>query len=326
MQPAISGLRSRSQSKAVLATFLRLTDSARTKSCVVIDQSGGFATPELTETTRFGLVPRISVSAVRQEYSSRRYGSSAEFSGGSFNVSSSASESEHQQRDPADDAVNDRVLLLEASLNFVGDKGWTNAALVSGARHIGLSPAVIGLLPRGPAELVEYFENKCNEELASQLQSNKEAWQGLRMTQRVRAGLKLRLQMIAPYIETWAQAISIRSQPRNVSVTIEHLAQITDDVWHAAGDKSTDYNWYTKRGLLAGVYTATELYMLTDYSPGFADTWDVLDRRLKDVMTMGRFVGQMGTSASSLMEQIGTTLTHMLSHNNAQHTRKPSSL
>ncbi len=74
---------------------------------------------------------------------------------------------------------------------------------------------------------------------------------------------------------------------------MEQLAQITDDVWHAAGDKSTDYNWYTKRGLLAGVYTATELYMLTDYSPGFADTWDVLDRRLKDVMTIGRVMGQV---------------------------------
>ena len=74
---------------------------------------------------------------------------------------------------------------------------------------------------------------------------------------------------------------------------MKQLAQITDDVWHAAGDKSTDYNWYTKRGLLAGVYTATELYMLTDYSPGFADTWDVLDRRLKDVMTIGRVVGQV---------------------------------
>lgn len=134
------------------------------------------------------------------------------------------------------------------------------------------------------------------------------------MTQRVKEGLKLRLQMIAPYIgtkyvsllatshkpltcmpgaDTWAQAVSIRSQPRNVSATFEHLGQITDDVWHAAGDKSTDYNWYTKRGLLAGVYTATELYMLTDYSPGFADTWDVLDRRLKDVMTMGKFMGQV---------------------------------
>lgn len=36
-----------------------------------------------------------------------------------------------------------------------GDKGWSDAALISGAQHIGLSPAAIGLLPRGPAELVE---------------------------------------------------------------------------------------------------------------------------------------------------------------------------
>ncbi len=93
--------------------------------------------------------------------------------------------------------------------------------------------------------------------------------------------------------DTWAQALSIRAQPRNIPSAVEQLAQITDDVWHAAGDKSTDYNWYTKRGLLAGVYTATELYMLTDYSPGFADTWDVLDRRLKDVMTIGRVMGQV---------------------------------
>ena len=95
------------------------------------------------------------------------------------------------------------------------------------------------------------------------------------------------------HADTWAQALSIRAQPRNVPVALEQLAQIMDDVWHAAGDKSTDYNWYTKRGLLAGVYTATELYMLTDYSPGFADTWDVLDRRLMDVMRLGRIMGQV---------------------------------
>ena len=118
------------------------------------------------------------------------------------------------------------------------DKGWSDAALIAGAKHIGLSPAIIGILPRGPAELVEasqlvcflmhdsqqcysmmvsmipnqgrlcslaclllqYFEHKCNEELASQLHSKKEAWQGFRMTQRVKEGLKLRLQMNAPYI------------------------------------------------------------------------------------------------------------------------------
>lgn len=95
--------------------------------------------------------------------------------------------------------------------------------------------------------------------------------------------------------ETWAQALSIQSQPRNVPKALQQLSQVTNDIWHAAGDKSADYNWYTKRGLLASVYTATELYMLTDYSPGYADTWEVLDRRLSNVVKLGKFIGQVTT-------------------------------
>lgn len=45
-----------------------------------------------------------------------------------------------------------------------------------------------------------------------------------------------------------------------------------DDIWHGAGDRSTDMDWYTKRALLGGVYTATELYMLTDFSAGWTST------------------------------------------------------
>ena len=68
-----------------------------------------------------------------------------------------------------------------------------------------------------------------------------------------------------------------------------------DDVWYAAGDISADFNWYTKRALLAGVYTATEAFMLTDYSPGYADTWEALDRRLQDVAALGKMTGKAGS-------------------------------
>ena len=68
---------------------------------------------------------------------------------------------------------------------------------------------------------------------------------------------------------------------------LKQRAQLVDDIWHACGDTATDYNWYTKRGLLAAVYAATELFMITDYSPGYADTWQSLDRRLKDVKRFG---------------------------------------
>lgn len=45
--------------------------------------------------------------------------------------------------------------------------------------------------------------------------------------------------------------------------------------------------------LLSGVYSATELYMLTDYSPGLADTWQALDRRVQDVMRLGQLADQV---------------------------------
>jgi len=41
------------------------------------------------------------------------------------------------------------------------------------------------------------------------------------------------------------------------------------------------------------VYTATEAFMLTDYSPGYADTWEALDRRLQDVAAIGKLTGKV---------------------------------
>ena len=48
--------------------------------------------------------------------------------------------------------------------------------------------------------LLQYFEKKCNMELTSILQSSKADWQNMRTTQRVKEGLKMRLQMNVPHI------------------------------------------------------------------------------------------------------------------------------
>ena len=49
-------------------------------------------------------------------------------------------------------------------------------------------------------------------------------------------------------------------------------ANTVDAIWYAAGDSATDFNFYTKRGLLAAVYGATMLYWLDDRSPDCTDT------------------------------------------------------
>ncbi len=107
------------------------------------------------------------------------------------------------------------------------------------------------------------------------------------VTNTIKAAIKIRLMYIAPYLQTWPQAMSIGAIPSNVPHTLHAIASMSDDIWHRVGDKSTDINWYTKRGLIGGVYVATELFMLTDKSPEYVDTWDFLERRLQDVMMVG---------------------------------------
>ena len=70
--------------------------------------------------------------------------------------------------------------------------------------------------------------------------------------------------------------------------------------WHSegiqpapAGDTSTDFNFYTKRATLAGVYSSTLLYWLNDRSPGAEQTWSFLDRRIDDVMKIEKLKSQV---------------------------------
>jgi len=52
--------------------------------------------------------------------------------------------------------------------------------------------------------------------------------------------------------DNWPQALAIHTSPGSLPSAIGQVSQLVDDIWYAAGDKSADFNWYTKRALLAG--------------------------------------------------------------------------
>lgn len=104
--------------------------------------------------------------------------------------------------------------------------------------------------------------------------------------------------------DSWPQALAIHTSPGSLPGAIWQVGWLVDEIWYAAGDTCTDLNWYTKRALLAGVYATTEAYMLTDYSPGYADTWEALDRRLQDVAALGKMTGKVGKLRGSGAEMV----------------------
>ena len=58
-------------------------------------------------------------------------------------------------------------------------------------------------------------------------------------------------------LHTLLQALALKAHPSNASSSLLTFANMLDDMWYYAGDRSTDFNWYTKRGLLAAVYCST---------------------------------------------------------------------
>lgn len=160
-------------------------------------------------------------------------------------------------------------------------------ALAAGATDIGYPSVAHGMFPRGAIELVEYFMDQCQDKLHETLLANTELLQIMPVTDRLKFGVRTRLQLLEPVLATWPQAMALGALPANAPTTMQKLAKISDEIWYFAGDQSTDASWYTKRAILTGIYASTELHLLSDQSPGSEATWAFLDRRVEETIALG---------------------------------------
>jgi len=206
------------------------------------------------------------------------------------------------------DIKDDQTRVLQAALEHVPTLGWTEAAMVAGAREVGLSPSIVGAFPRKEAALVEYFMDDCLQRLLGEIESREEELSNLVFHDRIAKIIRIRLEMQVPYISKWPQALSIQANPLNLPTSFKQRAVLVDEIWHASGDRSTDLDWYAKRTLLGGIYAATELYMLTDYSPEFRNTWIFLDRRVSDAVDCRKTAQEAAQLATAIGAGIGNTV------------------
>lgn len=186
-----------------------------------------------------------------------------------------------------------RLALLQAVLPHVVFDGWSERAIKAGARDIGLGAgAARALFPDGVVELIELHSQNTDRRLAAWLATSDLS--ALRVRERIITGVRHRLEMAASDREAVRRAVTVLSLPGNTLRGMRLLYATVDTIWRAAGDTATDWNFYSKRGLLAAVYSATVLYWLQDESPEYEDTWGFLDRRIDDVMKVPKATARIG--------------------------------
>jgi ubiquinone biosynthesis protein COQ9 len=183
-------------------------------------------------------------------------------------------------------AENQRAALIEAMLPNVAFDGWSRPALRSAARQVGMpTDEALALFPNGAAEFVVCFSRWADLRMLDRLEA--ETVEPLRIAERVALAVVTRLEILAPWREAVRRALSVLALPQHAPLGLRLLYETVDAIWYAAGDRATDFSFYTKRTTLAAVYAATLLYWLDDGSPDFADTRAFLDRRLVGVASVG---------------------------------------
>lgn len=190
----------------------------------------------------------------------------------------------------------ERDAAITAALAHVPEAGWTSRALRAGLADIGVSPDDAELLfPGGAADMVEAFSDLADRRMEAA--AAKLDLAGRRLPERVRALIAVRLIESRPHKEAVRRALALMALPRHAGVAARSLARTVDAIWHAAGDRAADFSWYTKRGILAGVYGTTVLFWLGDDSEDDAATLAFLDRRLAGVAGIGRLRRRAATCA-----------------------------
>ena len=175
-----------------------------------------------------------------------------------------------------------RQLALAVGENAAFD-GWSDKAIDSAAVKAGIDPAQARLaFPHDAAHLVEAWID--GVDAAMEAHFTPEVVAAMKVRDRIRAMIWFRLETTGPAREAVRSALSILAMPQNIPLGLRTGWRSADRMWRLAGDTATDYNHYSKRLILAGVYSATLLAWLDDKSEGWSETAAFLDRRLAGVM------------------------------------------
>ena len=183
-----------------------------------------------------------------------------------------------------------RMDLIRAMLTHVPFDGWTWEAMERGAVDINFEKTKTpsfrikifkDLFKNGPIDFIGFFSEIIDLEVKENY--NLIELKPERVPEKIKKIIMLRLNLCQKYKESVRSSVSITAIPVNARASLKILYRTCNSIWRIAGDKSTDFSFYTRRISLAAVYTSTLLFWLNDNSNNNVETEFFLERRLKDI-------------------------------------------
>lgn len=113
-----------------------------------------------------------------------------------------------------------------------------------------------------------------------------------RINEKIRFFIFLRIEIINKLFDR-KKLIKLALKQKSLIKLVKMLFNVSDEIWYLSGDKSTDFNYYSKRIILMNVYTTSFLFNLKDNSKNFIKTKDLIDKQIDYVLRFGRIKSRL---------------------------------
>ncbi len=185
-----------------------------------------------------------------------------------------------------------RQAVLAEALKMAAFEGWTGQMLASAGESVGIAPASIrAAFPGGVRDLLRYWSAETDRTMSAAMSGPE--YEALKIREKVAFAIQARLDALRPHKEAARRAAALLALPPYGLLGARLAWSTADAVWRGLKDKSTDFNFYSKRGILTGVWTSVFARWLADETAEEAATKAFLDARIGNVMQIEKAKARM---------------------------------
>ena len=173
--------------------------------------------------------------------------------------------------------------ILKKAKKIVSIEGWSSEIFSKLQKQNIEKNDLFYFFPDGYKDLLEYALQNINEKLEYKLK--KINLINFPINKRIKKILLLRFDILNEDKEFYKKTFNHLLLPTNNKISKKSLYNSVNTMWYLAGDNSTDFNFYTKRLILSGVYTNA---LFVFFSKEMKHVEENIDKNLKRISKIPR--------------------------------------
>lgn len=211
------------------------------------------------------------------------------------------------------DSLENKRKILANFLEICRFEGFNDHALSLAFTKSELDPKFRNLLfEKGVLSVVEFYIDQQILQLQAQI-AKKSDFAALKIREKIKFTLyklfeneaknRLALERLQAFYFDVKNFTNVKNGPKPLFMAFKHATKIADAMWNLIGDKSTDFNYYSKRAVLAKIILQSFRVFIKDNSPNLQKTKENIDLQIEKVMQFEKFKVKIKTIKNDLKEK-----------------------